>query len=78
MPLLREFDGEDYQAKKFNQMRVNNFKFYIVTQSHFPPEELIDKTFPIRVLTGEVKEDVTQSNNNLDVKPLSRDRAFTR
>ena len=50
--LIREADGEDYQLNKFNQQRVQNFRFVLVTQVPFPPEDLLDKCYPISVIVS--------------------------
>ncbi len=51
--LIKESDGDDYKLKKFNAMRVAQFKFFIITQNMMPSESLLEKTYPIRVIVGE-------------------------
>ena len=47
--LIRKNDSEEYQRNKFNSFRTQNFKFYILTKNPFPPDSLVEATYPIRI-----------------------------
>lgn len=49
LKLLRENDPPEYHKNKFNDLRTANFKLYIITKNKFPAEELLERTYPIRV-----------------------------
>lgn len=49
LKLVREGDPPDYQKNKFQDLRTCNFKVYIITKNTMPPENLIDRTYPIRI-----------------------------
>ncbi|XP_071117231.1 IQ motif and ankyrin repeat domain-containing protein 1-like isoform X2 [Haliotis cracherodii] len=49
LSLLKDSDGEEYSKTRFNDLRTQNFRFFIVTKNPFPPEDLMELTFPIRV-----------------------------
>jgi len=50
LKLVKKGDPSDYDKNSFNDLRTNNFKVYIITKNILPPEELIDRTYPIRVI----------------------------
>lgn len=50
MKLIKEGDPPDYQKNKFNELRTGNFKVYVITKNILPPEELLERTYPIRVI----------------------------
>ncbi|XP_002731762.2 IQ motif and ankyrin repeat domain-containing protein 1-like [Saccoglossus kowalevskii] len=50
--LTRESDGDEYSKNKFNQARVDNFRFFIITKLKYPPNDLIEKTYPITVVVS--------------------------
>jgi len=50
LPLLREKDGPDYQKAKFKPQRTQHFRLFLVTQALFPPQPLLNRTYPITVL----------------------------
>ena len=49
MKLVKETDPQDYQKNKWIDARTANFKVYVITKNPFPPEELLDQTYPIRI-----------------------------
>lgn len=49
LKLLKEGDPSEYHKNKFNPLRTASFKLYIITKNTLPPEELIERTYPIRV-----------------------------
>lgn len=49
LKLLKEGDPSEYHKNKFNPLRTVSFKLYIITKNTLPPEELIERTYPIRV-----------------------------
>ena len=48
--LIKEADGEDYQLKRFNEQRTCHFKFIMITQVPFPPDDLLERVYPISVI----------------------------
>ncbi|XP_076463070.1 IQ motif and ankyrin repeat domain-containing protein 1-like [Babylonia areolata] len=47
--LLKPNDPPEYDKNKFNDLRLSNFKFFIVSKNPYPREELLDQTYPIQV-----------------------------
>ncbi|XP_046549030.1 IQ motif and ankyrin repeat domain-containing protein 1-like [Haliotis rubra] len=47
--LLKDSDGEEYSRTRFNDLYTQNFRFFIVTKNPYPPESLMEMTYPIRV-----------------------------
>lgn len=47
--MVKESDGPEYQKNKFNDLRTSNFKFFIITKNPYPPDDLMDNTYPIRI-----------------------------
>ena len=50
LKLIREGDGDQYDKNKFNDFFTRNFKFWIITKNPYPPDSLLDQTYPIRVI----------------------------
>ena len=50
LELLLPGDGEEYSKTAFLGARIHNFMFILVTQQWNPPEELVQQTYPIRVI----------------------------
>lgn len=48
--LLQEDDGDDYQLKRFNEQRTCQFKFILITQVPYPPDDMLEKCYPISVI----------------------------
>ncbi|XP_074658400.1 IQ motif and ankyrin repeat domain-containing protein 1-like [Tubulanus polymorphus] len=50
LSFVKESDGPEYQKTKFNDLRVSNFRFYILSKNPYPSEQLMDRLYgPIRV-----------------------------
>ena len=49
LKLVKETDPPEYHKNKFNDLRTANFKLFIITKNKFPVEDLLDRTYPIRV-----------------------------
>lgn len=49
LKLIRSTDGEEYGKNQFSESRIQNFRFFILTKSPFPPAPLVERTYPIRV-----------------------------
>ncbi|XP_025110079.1 putative IQ motif and ankyrin repeat domain-containing protein [Pomacea canaliculata] len=49
MGLVKKEDGPEYERTKFNDLRLENFKLFIVSKNPFPPENLIESMYVIRV-----------------------------
>ncbi|CAC5367262.1 Putative IQ motif and ankyrin repeat domain-containing protein LOC642574 homolog [Mytilus coruscus] len=49
LKIVKESDGPDYQKNKFNDYRTSSFKFFIITKNPYPPDNLMDNTYPIRI-----------------------------
>lgn len=49
LKLTRETDPPEYHKNKFNDLRTSNFKLYIITKNILPAEDLLARTYPIRV-----------------------------
>ena len=49
MGLVKPNDPPDYEKTKFNQLRLDNFKFFLVSKNPYPKEELLDQMYPIQV-----------------------------
>ena len=47
--LLRPSDDKVYGRNEFNDLRLQNFKFFIITRNPFPPLELLSSMYPIRI-----------------------------
>ena len=47
--LIKESDGVEYQKNRFNDYFTQHFKLLIMTKNPFPSEDLMDKTYVIRV-----------------------------
>ncbi|CAD5125234.1 DgyrCDS13477 [Dimorphilus gyrociliatus] len=47
--LIRKKDSDEYQKNRFIDIRTKNFKFFIITKNPYPPQELLDKTYVIRI-----------------------------
>ena len=50
LSLVRPEDGEQYSKTAFLGVRIENFKFIILTQLWSPGEDLINQTYPLRVM----------------------------
>ena len=50
LSLVRPGDGEEYSKTAFLGARIENFKFILLTQLWNPSEELLQKTYPLRVM----------------------------
>ncbi|XP_028411970.1 putative IQ motif and ankyrin repeat domain-containing protein [Dendronephthya gigantea] len=50
MSLVRAEDGEQYSKTAFLGAKIENFKFIILTQLWNPSENLINQTYPLRVM----------------------------
>lgn len=53
--MVKESDGPEYQKNKFNDLRTSNFKFFIITKNPYPPDNLMDSTYPIRIFVPTAK-----------------------
>ncbi|XP_021375352.1 putative IQ motif and ankyrin repeat domain-containing protein [Mizuhopecten yessoensis] len=49
LKIVKKSDGDEYAKTKFNDLRTKNFKFVIITKNPYPPEELLEKTYVIRM-----------------------------
>lgn len=47
--LIKDGDGPDYNKNNFNDLRLSHFLFVIMTKNPFPDDELIERTYPIRI-----------------------------
>ncbi|XP_012942165.1 IQ motif and ankyrin repeat domain-containing protein 1 isoform X2 [Aplysia californica] len=47
--LIKKEDGPEYERTKFNDMRLANFKFMLVTKNPFPSEKLLNDLYVIRI-----------------------------
>ncbi|KAL8597862.1 hypothetical protein ACOMHN_061395 [Nucella lapillus] len=52
--LVRPTDSTEYDQNKFNDLRLSNFKLFLVTKNPYPKEELLDQTYPIQVFLPDV------------------------
>jgi len=50
MKLVKKTDADEYQSSKFQHHRVDNFLVIIVTKNKFPPDPLLEQTYPIRIV----------------------------
>ena len=50
LSLVKESDGEEYHPTKFQDDRIEKFKFIILTSERFPAKDMLDQTYIIRVL----------------------------
>ena len=50
LSLVKESDGEEYHPTKFQDDRIEKFKFIILTSERFPAKDVLDQTYIIRVL----------------------------
>ncbi|XP_078485832.1 IQ motif and ankyrin repeat domain-containing protein 1-like [Ciona intestinalis] len=53
IPLVKTTDPSEYQKSNFHHHRVESFILIIVTKNKFPPENLTDITYPIRIVLPE-------------------------
>jgi len=47
--LVRPADGEEYEANQFQEARVRNFKFVLLTSARQPDARIVDGFYAIRV-----------------------------
>jgi len=50
MKLVKTNDSAEYQSSKFQHHRVDSFMFVIVTKNKYPAEDLVELTYPIRIV----------------------------
>ena len=50
---MKSTDPKDYQVAGFNRSRIHNFKFVILMKVP-PEEEMLDLTYPIQIVPGNV------------------------
>ena len=50
MELIKPTDPPEYQPNKFGAVRSGKFKLVIVTKNKFPADDLIEQTYPIRIV----------------------------
>jgi hypothetical protein len=50
LSLVKAEDGEQYSKTAFLGARIENFKLIILTQLWKPSEDLINQTYPLRVM----------------------------
>ena len=50
MKLVKKTDADEYQSSKFQHHRVDNFLLIIITKNKFPPDPLLEQTYPIRIV----------------------------
>jgi len=50
MELIKPTDPPEYQPNRFGAIRSGKFKLVIVTKNKFPADELIEQTYPIRIV----------------------------
>ncbi|GFN81375.1 fam83h antisense RNA 1 (head to head) [Plakobranchus ocellatus] len=48
--LIKAEDGPEYEKTKFNDMRLANFKFMLISKSPFPNPKLLDMFYVIKVI----------------------------
>ncbi|XP_059144991.1 IQ motif and ankyrin repeat domain-containing protein 1-like [Physella acuta] len=48
--LIKPTDGPDYEKTKFNDLRISNFLFILVTKNPFPSVKLLEAMYVIRVV----------------------------
>ncbi|XP_064623057.1 IQ motif and ankyrin repeat domain-containing protein 1-like [Lineus longissimus] len=49
LKLVKKTDDDDYQKNRFIDYRTANFRLFIITKNKFPPDDLLEKTYVIRV-----------------------------
>lgn len=49
LKLVKKSDGDEYAKTKFNDLRTKNFRFFIITKNPYPPDDLIERTYVIRM-----------------------------
>jgi hypothetical protein len=49
MGLVKKDDPPDYERNKFNSLRLENFKFFLLSKNPYPREELLELFYPIQV-----------------------------
>ncbi|XP_035671647.1 putative IQ motif and ankyrin repeat domain-containing protein isoform X1 [Branchiostoma floridae] len=49
MSLVKESDSKEYQPSNFLHAKSESFRLFIVTKLRYPPQELLDRTYPIRI-----------------------------
>eukprot|EP00951_Prasinocladus_malaysianus_P038041 scaffold413931_cov42-Prasinocladus_malaysianus.AAC.1 len=47
--LVRPGDGEDYEPNKFQDVRVKNLKFILLTSARQPDQRMVDSMYAIRI-----------------------------
>ena len=48
--LIRESDGDEYDANKFQEERVARYRAIFLCASREPSKDLVDSTYPLRVV----------------------------
>ena len=47
--LLKKSDGPEYELKQFNENRVSNFRFFLISKTGSVSPSLLERTYPIKV-----------------------------
>uniref|UniRef100_A0A8D0HAB1 IQ motif and ankyrin repeat containing 1 n=1 Tax=Sphenodon punctatus TaxID=8508 RepID=A0A8D0HAB1_SPHPU len=50
LSLVRPTDGPEYSQTEFQAARTENFKLFVITKRHHPPEELLQILLPVQIL----------------------------
>ncbi|XP_070557089.1 IQ motif and ankyrin repeat domain-containing protein 1-like [Ptychodera flava] len=54
LKLIKDSDGPEYSKNKFNLSRVERFQLFIITKLKYPPQKLIDMTYPITIVVSTI------------------------
>ena len=49
MKLVRKEDGEEYDPNKFQEARIQNYRFVVVTSARYPEQPMVDALKPFRI-----------------------------
>eukprot|EP00794_Sanderia_malayensis_P004654 gene4654-5262_t len=52
LSLVKKSDGDEYSKEKFNQSRLDNFKFLLITKMFNPPEQWLEMFYAIKVIVS--------------------------
>jgi hypothetical protein len=53
LQLVRPGDGEEYEPNQFQEARIKNFKFVLLTSARVPDQRIVDSFHPIRIRVTE-------------------------
>ena len=49
MKLVRKEDGDEYDPNKFQEARIQNYRFVVVTSARYPEQPMVDALKPFRI-----------------------------